>query len=190
MRLRALSTSALAALALVLSTAAMPVHADDRDDRRSSGYDRDRDGRDDRYQNDRYDRDRDGRDDRYQNDRRNDRYRNDRYRTTRYRSDRYRTRTVVQAPRVVFRSEPRWRMVPGTRVYVVNRAYTNAGYDVFRYGNTYYLYNDGYWFAAPTWRGPFYVIDDGDVPVVFHRVPRDEWRSYPRGWLNVNVRSY
>ena len=156
-----------AALALALTTVAMPVQADRddrRDDRRSARYEKDRDSR---YRNTRYDHD------------------------SRSKTRVVRSRTVVQAPRIVFRSEPRWRTVPGTRVYVVNRAYTNVGYDVFRFGNTYYLYNDGSWFAAPTWRGPFYLIDDGDVPVAFHRVPRSEWRSYPRGWLNVNVgRSY
>ena len=92
------------------------------------------------------------------------------------------TRTYVQPPRLVFRSEPQMRMVPGTRVYVINRAYTNTDYDMFRYGNTTYLYSDGNWFAAPSWRGPFVAIDDSQVPAAFQSVPAEEWRNYPSNW--------
>lgn len=93
------------------------------------------------------------------------------------------TRTYVQPPRIAFRSEPRMRMVPGTRVYAINRAYTNTDYDMFRYGDTYYLYSDGNWFAARSWRGPFVAVDDREVPVAFQSVPREEWRSYPSDWM-------
>ena len=97
------------------------------------------------------------------------------------------TRTYVQPPRITFRTEPRMRLIPGTQVYVINRAYTNTDYDMFRYGNTTYLYSDGNWFAASSWRGPFVEIDDREVPRALRGVPRDEWRSYPSGWLRYNV---
>jgi len=101
-----------------------------------------------------------------------------------------RDRGVVEAPVGVFRSAPEWRAVPGTRVYVVNRAYSNPDYDAFRYGDTYYLYGDGGWFTSQSWQGPFVSIDDQQVPYAFRSVPRDEWRnSPPSGWLRVNVRT-
>ena len=82
MRNRLISTSAIAALALALTTVALPAQAGDRDGRR-----------DDRRTSDRY---RSTKTARYKND------------------DRVvRTRKVVQAPRIIFRSEPRVTRVEG-----------------------------------------------------------------------------
>lgn len=102
-------------------------------------------------------------------------------------------------PRVYFRHSPRWDMVPDSRVYVVND-YDNPGYDMFRYGGYFYMYNDGYWYRASSYRGPFIAVREDYVPAAIWDVPRDQWRhgyptrnthydrGYHRGWRNRDMR--
>ena len=49
----------------------------------------------------------------------------------------------------------------------------------FRYGSTYYIYDNGYWYQASRWSGPFIAVDESVVPNVIFNVPRDEWVNYP-----------
>src|SRR3954447_9070321 len=60
--------------------------------------------------------------------------------------------------RVDLGGSPHWRRVNGTRVYEVSGA--RPDYDVFRYGNRYYAYNDNRWYMSRHPRGNFVVVDD------------------------------
>jgi hypothetical protein len=74
------------------------------------------------------------------------------------------------APRVVFYQEPRYVVVPGTRVYTV-RNYS-GDYTMYRYGSSYYMTNDGYWYRSGSPRGRFVVVD---------RVPRTVYVAFGGG---------
>jgi hypothetical protein len=65
-------------------------------------------------------------------------------------------------PRVVFVHQPRFVLVPEEDVYYCEDDYSD--YDVFRYGSFFYLYDDGYWYRANTYRGPFVAIRIDYVP--------------------------
>ena len=82
--------------------------------------------------------------------------------------------------RVSFGSAPSWRTVEGTRVQIIGDV--NHPYDMFRYGDRYYVYNDDRWYSSTNWRGDFAYIDDNVVPVEIHQVPRNYWRAYPARW--------
>jgi hypothetical protein len=78
------------------------------------------------------------------------------------------------APVVVFDQEPDVVLVPGTRVYYVD----GQPYDLYRYGSYWYICDDGFWYRARNYRGPFATIDIGfvprsivSVPARFHRYP-------------------
>jgi hypothetical protein len=87
--------------------------------------------------------------------------------------------------RVTFGSTPRWGNISGTRVETVPVA-DRRDYDVFRYDNTYYAYNNNRWYSSQRETGDFTVIDDRTVPSELSRVPRDQWHSYPATWQNQN----
>jgi hypothetical protein len=80
--------------------------------------------------------------------------------------------------RVFFRSRPRERFYAGERVYVIEDA---GDYDCFRYGGWYWVFEDGYWYRARTWRGRFFVVDPVYVPDFFYRMPPSRWRHRPDG---------
>jgi len=81
-------------------------------------------------------------------------------------------------PRVVIVDrQPDLVVVPRTSVYVVQ----NSDYDVFRYGRTYYVYNDGYWYRSRTYGGPFVVVDVRSVPRPVLTLPDDRWKHHPHG---------
>ena len=82
-------------------------------------------------------------------------------------------------PVVVVREEPSLLLVPGSTVYVVNDR--RVGYDSFRYGTYWYVYNDGYWYRARGYRGPFGVIETRYVPAAIIRVPAKHWKHHPHG---------
>jgi hypothetical protein len=89
--------------------------------------------------------------------------------------------------RVSFGSRPRWSPVPGTRVMVV-RSGDRPDYDVFRYGNSYYAYNNDRWYTSNRWDGTYNYVDEASVPRELYRVPRNHWRHYPQGWQNRRYR--
>ncbi len=90
-------------------------------------------------------------------------------------------------PVLVFHEDPECDYVPSTRVYVVENPYD---YDMFRYGGYYYVCDDGYWFRAHSYRGPFVVVDARHVPRPVYYVPEGRWKHYwrderyehDRGW--------
>ena len=79
---------------------------------------------------------------------------------------------------LTFRSQPRVVLVPSTRVYYVR----DYDYDLYRYGSYWYYVDDGYWFRASSWRGPFVQIRLSSVPRSVVSVPR----SYRRHWKHVS----
>ena len=80
-------------------------------------------------------------------------------------------------PAIEFRHEPRLVVVPGSTVYVLDDA---CDYDVFRYGVFWYVFDDGYWYRARTYRGPFVVVSARYVPAAMSNVPAKYWR-HPHG---------
>lgn len=86
---------------------------------------------------------------------------------------------------VNFGKRPHWMGVQGTRVEEIPLA-ERPGYDVFRYGGSYYAYNNNRWYSSTRESGNFTAIDDRSVPSDLSRVPRDHWRNYPVAWQNQN----
>jgi hypothetical protein len=80
-------------------------------------------------------------------------------------------------PVVVFQREPRVVVVPGSTVYVLE---DDCDYDVFRYGVFWYVFNDGYWYRARSYRGPFKAVSARYVPSAIVNVPPRYWR-HPHG---------
>lgn len=78
-------------------------------------------------------------------------------------------------PRVVFVERPAYAIVPGTSVYVIE----NSGYDIFQYGDYYYLSSGGYWYRARSYGGPFLVVDARRVPRAVLTVPSERWKRHP-----------
>jgi hypothetical protein len=79
-----------------------------------------------------------------------------------------------------FGTSPRWSNVRGTRVGML-RQNQRPGYDVFRYGRNYYVYNDNQWYRSNSPRGRYMWLDERSVPAEVLRVPREHWRNYPSG---------
>ena len=73
-----------------------------------------------------------------------------------------------------FTEEPSSYMIPNTSVYFVEG---NSGYDMYRFGNTWYLVDNGDWFRADSWRGPFISIQTSTVPRTVLTIPVD-YRHY------------
>jgi hypothetical protein len=84
---------------------------------------------------------------------------------------------------VTFGTRPHWVGVQGTRVEVIP-ANERPAYDVFRYGGSYYAYNDNRWYSSSRESGNFTLIEDRSVPSELTRVPREHWRNYPSAWQN------
>jgi hypothetical protein len=78
------------------------------------------------------------------------------------------------APVVVFEREPDVVLVPSTRVYYVG----GLDYDLFRYGQFWYINDGGYWYRARNYRGPFGQIRFESVPRQVVYVP-DRFHRHP-----------
>jgi hypothetical protein len=87
--------------------------------------------------------------------------------------------------RVTFGTTPHWTGVRGTRVQWVPVG-ERPGYDVFRYDNTYYAYDNNHWYSSSSESGDFIMIDERSVPTEMRRVPRDQWNEYPTSWEDRN----
>jgi hypothetical protein len=87
------------------------------------------------------------------------------------------------APVIAFDREPSLLLVPRTRVYTVRER--DDDYSLFRYGSRWYLFDDGWWYRASDWDGPYRPVAVSAVPRVVMRVPRtywsDHWSSHPHG---------
>ena len=100
-------------------------------------------------------------------------------------------RNAPPPPVVVFRSEPRLVMMPHTSLAY----YEGPGdYDYFHYGSFFYIYNGGYWYRSPHYRGPFVAIRESYVPTIFYGLHdrgyhwRHGWRNAPPGQVRRVVR--
>lgn len=95
--------------------------------------------------------------------------------------------SAPQPPQVYFSHNPRWVNVSGTRVLMLS-ARDRLDYDMFRYGSSVYIYDNGYWYRSNRPNGRFVAIDARAVPSVFYQVPASQWRNYPPSWRTT--RSY
>jgi hypothetical protein len=85
--------------------------------------------------------------------------------------------SVVQAPpppSVEFKKEPEVILIPQSRVYYV----PDLKYDLFRYGRYWYINNEGNWYRARSYRGPFNNISFSRIPRSIARVP-DKYHKHP-----------
>jgi hypothetical protein len=82
-------------------------------------------------------------------------------------------------PVIVVREEPRVVVVPGSSVYVVEDDRYSC--DTFRYGVYWYLYNEGWWYRARSYAGPFRVVEARYVPRAIMTVPPQRWKHHPHG---------
>ncbi|NHQ61192.1 BcpO-related WXXGXW repeat protein [Chlorobium sp. BLA1] len=51
-------------------------------------------------------------------------------------------------------------------------------YDIISFGNLYYIYQDGYWYNSPTYRGPWVIVRDHNLPYGIRRHRMDDIRRY------------
>ena len=86
---------------------------------------------------------------------------------------------------VTFGRTPHWTGVPGTRVKVIRQG-ERPDYDMFRYGGSYYVYDNQRWYTSRRMRGGFAPMDEHAVPGELSRVPREHWHNYPSGWSEQN----
>jgi hypothetical protein len=87
---------------------------------------------------------------------------------------------------VQYRSEPDIVLVPRTRVYYVR----NYDRDLYRYGNMWYLVDDGYWYRSRSYRGPFIRVSLRTVPREIYSVPTRYRRSWGTATYNTYGRDY
>ena len=87
-----------------------------------------------------------------------------------------------RAPVAYFYNEPRGYVIPN--YYNDVWYYQNPAYDLYRYGNVWYMNDGGYWYSAPSWRGPFVGVRFQSVPsrivrvpVRYHRESRGYWQE-------------
>lgn len=79
-----------------------------------------------------------------------------------------------------FESAPPMVMVPDSRVYYVRGDDFDS--DLYRYGRYWYFVEEGRWYRANTYRGPFYMVRVTSVPRAVLRVPphyRRNWNGPP-----------
>jgi hypothetical protein len=82
-------------------------------------------------------------------------------------------------PSIAFRTQPQAVTVAQTKVVIVDD--DAFGWDMFRYGGSWYLYSNGFWYRAASYRGPFRCVDVRVVPTVVLRIPPERWRNHPHG---------
>lgn len=94
---------------------------------------------------------------------------------------------------VYFPARPSFVVVPGTRVYWMENDL--GDYDVYRYGNTYYVMDGGVWYRSSGFRGPFVVVGPRYVPrtIITAVDYRSQGRVHARhgkhrGWREGNRR--
>ena len=75
-----------------------------------------------------------------------------------------------------FRSEPRVIIVNDVQVVDDDR----CDDDVFRSDGMWWRLRSGYWFRAPSWRGPWISVDVRRVPERVLILPERNWKHHPR----------
>jgi hypothetical protein len=79
-----------------------------------------------------------------------------------------------------FSSQPRMRRVGDTDVYYIRDA---SDYDVYQFEGSWYLNDQGRWYRAGSWRGPWASMDVDVLPYEISIVPSE----YRRNWVSVRV---
>jgi hypothetical protein len=82
---------------------------------------------------------------------------------------------------IYFENQPDVVIVPGSRVYY----YEAPSYDVYRYGNTWWVDRGGVWYRATSYHGPFARVSFERVPHQIVVVPVEYHRhdnGLHRGW--------
>lgn len=79
-----------------------------------------------------------------------------------------------------FTSEPRMRRIADTDVYYIRDA---SDYDLYQFEGTWYLNDNGSWYRAGTWRGPFVTIEADVIPYEISTVPS----TYRKNWVAVRA---
>lgn len=105
------------------------------------------------------------------------RYRRDWAAPATYRDDDRRPTIRYWSSGRTFTAQPQTYAIPRTSVYYVS---SNDGYDLYRFGNAWYLADEGGWYRADTWRGPYISVQVGAVPRAVLTVPI----SYRRYWTS------
>jgi hypothetical protein len=77
-------------------------------------------------------------------------------------------------PQVVFRAPPSFIYSPHLGFYVA----VETPYDAVYLDGHYYLWSNGFWYAAPRYNGPWVVVQAGRVPAPLHRFGWKEIRRY------------
>lgn len=95
----------------------------------------------------------------------------------------YRYRNVHRRYPVTIETRPGMAIIPDTRVFYSTE---DADYDLYRYGNTWYLVDNGNWYRAYSWRGPFYYTSRWDVPRPVRTIPS----GYRRNWVSTTSTTY
>jgi hypothetical protein len=100
-----------------------------------------------------------------------------------------RSRGTALSLQINFQSSPRWTPVPGTQVRRIHEG-DRTDYDMFRYGQNYYTYNNdnNSWYVSQRWRGRFMMISASSVPLQIRRLSRENWRHYPTAWDDPHYR--
>jgi len=75
-----------------------------------------------------------------------------------------------------FSTAPRMVLIPDTRVYSIRE--NNFDNDLYRYDGQWYFVDNGNWYRADSWRGPFVNIRAADVPPDVWNVPTDYRTSW------------
>jgi hypothetical protein len=88
--------------------------------------------------------------------------------------------TSLASARVTFNIEiqPQLVPVPGLPVYYAPELPQNY----FSFGGQYYLFSDGVWYVAPTFRGPWVFLPLANVPPPLLSVPVEFYRAPIHGW--------
>jgi hypothetical protein len=74
-----------------------------------------------------------------------------------------------------FHEEPAVELIPTTMVYTIR----NRECDLYRYGRFWYFMEDGLWFRARSWQGPFLRLQSTSVPRSVRTVPLNSRRHWP-----------
>ena len=74
--------------------------------------------------------------------------------------------------------EPKMHVIPNTDVYYQRRA---PGYDLYRFADRWYLVDDGEWYEAGSWRGPFVAADIPNLPEEVQFIPNDYRKFWEPG---------
>jgi len=79
--------------------------------------------------------------------------------------------------------EPQMSVIPNSRVYYIR---DRSDYDMYRYGSTWYIADQGNWYRSDSWRGPFVAVSFNSVPHDITVVPAD----YRHSWVVTSAYSY